>query len=79
MTIRGLGNTGRDLSAARHGWRQPGGLHLDLGAWRSVPEMENLHEIRDFVHAVVDQDRGMRQLAHASTPRNRTTDVGDAF
>ncbi len=36
MTIRGLGNTGHDLSAARHCSRQPGGLHLEVGVWREL-------------------------------------------
>ena len=40
--------------------------------------MEELDEIRGFVHAVVDHDRGMHQLAHAVAPHDRTSDVGEA-
>ncbi len=46
---------------------------------RAVAEVKNLYEVWGFVHTVVDQDRGVHQLAHTGTPRDRTTDVGEAF
>ena len=42
-------------------------------------EMENLNEIWRFVYAVIDQDRGMHQLAHMGTSLNRAADIGETL
>ena len=41
--------------------------------------MENFHKVWGFVHAVIDQNRGMHQLAHSGTPLNQAADVRKSF
>jgi hypothetical protein len=41
--------------------------------------MKNLYEIWRLVSAVVDQNRGMHQLAYTRTPPNRAADVRESF
>jgi len=40
-------------------------------------KVENFHKIRRFVYAVVNQNRGMHQLAHTRTPGNHAADIGE--
>jgi hypothetical protein len=42
-------------------------------------KMENFHKVGGFVHAVIDQNRGMHQLAHPSAPLNQATDIRETF
>jgi len=46
---------------------------------RAMLKMENFHKVWGFVHAVIDQNRGMHQLAHPRTPFNQAADVREAF
>jgi hypothetical protein len=63
---RALGNRRMRDKLALKSWVFPG----------TVPEVKNLHEVRGFIYAVVDQDWGMHELANAGTPGYRTADVG---
>ncbi len=45
---------------------------------RAMLKMENFHKVWGFVHAVVDENRGMHQPAHARTPLNQAADVREA-
>jgi hypothetical protein len=42
-------------------------------------KMENFHKVWGFVHAVINQNRGMHQLAHPRTPFHQATDIREAF
>ena len=42
-------------------------------------KMENFHKVWGFVHAVINQNRGMHQLAHPRTAFNQATDVREAY
>ena len=46
---------------------------------RAMLKMENFDKVRGFVHAVIDKNRGMHQLAHSWTPLNQATDVRETF
>jgi hypothetical protein len=49
------------------------------GSARGMLKMENFHKMRRFAHAVIDQNRGMHQLAHSGSPLNRSADVRKSF
>jgi hypothetical protein len=42
-------------------------------------KMENFDKVWGFVHAVIDQNRGMHQLAHPRTLFNQATDIRETF
>jgi len=42
-------------------------------------KMENFHKVWGFVHAVINQNRGMHQLAHPRTPFHQATDIRETF
>jgi hypothetical protein len=44
-----------------------------------MPKMEDFHKVGGFIHAVIDQDRGMHQLPHPRTPLHRASDIRKAF
>ena len=52
---------------------------LTCGLARTVLEMENFHEVWRSVHAVIDHNRRMHQLAYTRASLNPATDIRETF
>ena len=44
-----------------------------------MPKMENFHKVRGFAYAVIDQNRGMHQLAYPWAPLNQAANIRETF
>jgi len=51
---------------------------LTCGLARTVLEMENFHEVWRSVHAVIDHNRRMHQLAYTRASLNPASDIREA-